>query len=189
MIKCSLCSKNCCLQLLSPIFFGLPITRTFFRFPLKVRVIESRLYFHSVLLHFCSSYSYPHCQQLCADSRVRQFSLFGLILISASDLAWFTKTSLSGKESPLTDSSFLWWIFFWRSSPWRYSWIHELTTTALDAAAKAWSGGGPGLPNCSTESIASFKISSICRWNGIPCYRQFDSEALACETRAAERYG
>ena len=30
--------------LLSAIFFELPITRTFFRFPLKVRVIGSRLY-------------------------------------------------------------------------------------------------------------------------------------------------
>ena len=31
-------------------------------------------------------YRYPHRHQLCADSCVRQFSLFGLILLSASDL-------------------------------------------------------------------------------------------------------
>ena len=44
-LKCSLCSKNCFFYfLLSAIFFELPITRTFFRFPLKVRVIGSRLY-------------------------------------------------------------------------------------------------------------------------------------------------
>ena len=43
-LRCSLCSKNCFFTLLSAIFFELPITRTFFRFPLKVRVIGSRLY-------------------------------------------------------------------------------------------------------------------------------------------------
>ena len=45
-LKCSLCSKNCFFTLLSAIFFELSITRTFFRFPLKVRVIGSRLYVH-----------------------------------------------------------------------------------------------------------------------------------------------
>ena len=32
-LKCSLCSKNCFITLLSAIFFELPITRTFFDFP------------------------------------------------------------------------------------------------------------------------------------------------------------
>ena len=41
-------------------------------------------YFHSVLLHFCSRY--PHRHQLCVDSHVRQFSLCGLILVSAFNL-------------------------------------------------------------------------------------------------------
>ena len=45
------------------------------------------------------------------------------------------------------------WSFFWRTSPWRYGWILELTTTALDAASKVWSGGGPGLPNCPTSLL------------------------------------
>ena len=49
-LECSLCSKNCFFSLLPAIFFELPITRTpdnsnLFRFPLKVRVIGSRLYF------------------------------------------------------------------------------------------------------------------------------------------------
>ena len=38
-LKCWLCSKNCFFTLLSAIFFRIPITRTFFRFPSKVRVI------------------------------------------------------------------------------------------------------------------------------------------------------
>ena len=49
-LKCSLCSKNCFFSLLPAIFFELPITQTphnsnLFRFPLKVRVIGSQLYF------------------------------------------------------------------------------------------------------------------------------------------------
>ena len=41
--------------LLWDIFFELPITRTFFRFPLKVRVIGSRLYNVNVRIFFFSS--------------------------------------------------------------------------------------------------------------------------------------
>ena len=41
-------------------------------------------YFHSVLLYFCSRY--PHRHQLCVGSHVRQFSLCGLILVSAFNL-------------------------------------------------------------------------------------------------------
>ena len=48
-LKCSQCSKNCFFTVLSAFFFELPITRTpdtshFFRFPLRVRVIGSRMY-------------------------------------------------------------------------------------------------------------------------------------------------
>ena len=47
-LKCSLCSKNLffSFSLLPAIFFDFPITRNHFRFPLKVRVIGSRLYFY-----------------------------------------------------------------------------------------------------------------------------------------------
>ena len=48
-LKCSLYSKNCSSPYFPAIFFELPIARTsdnsnFFRFPLKVRVVGSRLY-------------------------------------------------------------------------------------------------------------------------------------------------
>ena len=45
VIKMSIVQQKLSFTLLSAIFFELPITRTFFRFPLKVRVIGSRLYF------------------------------------------------------------------------------------------------------------------------------------------------
>ena len=54
-LRCSLCSKNCFLPY--PRLFSsnsrqleLPITRAFFRFPLKVRVIGSRLYVQLFIL-------------------------------------------------------------------------------------------------------------------------------------------
>ena len=59
-----------------------------FPFPLCLPQDRNQLvqhnYFHSVLLHFCSRY--PHRHQLCVDSHVRQFSLCGLILVSAFNL-------------------------------------------------------------------------------------------------------
>ena len=45
VIKMFIVQQKLSFTLLSAIFFELPITRTFFRFPLKVRVIGSRLYF------------------------------------------------------------------------------------------------------------------------------------------------
>ena len=59
-----------------------------FSFPLYLPRDRNQLvqhnYFYSVLHYFCSRY--PHRHQLCVDSCVRQLSLFGLILSSASDL-------------------------------------------------------------------------------------------------------
>ena len=79
-------------------------------------------------------------------------------------LDWFDAgiclwSTLSGKELPLTNFSFLCGASFdellledavgFLNSP-----------TALDAAAKAWSDGGPGLPNCSTSlSLRSSALS------------------------------
>ena len=55
-------------------------------------------------------YRYPHRHQLCADSCVRQFSLFGLILLSASDLGFQNITVGKG----VTSHKFFFsvWIFF-----------------------------------------------------------------------------
>ena len=44
VIKMFTVQEKLCFILLSAIFFELQITRTFFRFPLKVRVIRSQLY-------------------------------------------------------------------------------------------------------------------------------------------------
>ena len=77
---------------------------------------------------------------------------FPTLLIDWFDSGICLWSSLSGKELPLTNFSFLCGSSFdellledavrFLNSP-----------TALDAAAKAWSDGGPGLPNCSTSLL------------------------------------
>ena len=77
---------------------------------------------------------------------------FPTLLIDWFDSGICIWSSLSGKELPLTNFSFLCGAS-----------LDELlledavgflnSPTALDAAAKAWSDGGRGLPNCSTSLL------------------------------------